>query len=111
MSFNVGNSFKYLYRCTEKDNVLQDLKKSAYYLKREIQRREPLWFAWENENYDAMLDGTPPIRLVLAYEARFGGWMKQALSAIYTASVYRRSTQSLKQALKCVNNMITIHEH
>lgn len=39
MSFNVGNAVKYLWRAGSKDpNALQDLKKAAWYVNREIER-------------------------------------------------------------------------
>lgn len=42
MSFNVGNAMKYLWRAGLKDAApsLQDLKKAAWYINREIQKQE-----------------------------------------------------------------------
>lgn len=37
-NFNLGNSFKYLARAGKKNNRLEDLEKSAWYLAREIER-------------------------------------------------------------------------
>lgn len=39
MGFNVGNAIKYLWRADEKGNALEDLKKAAWYVQREIERR------------------------------------------------------------------------
>ena len=39
--FNLGNVFKYLWRCEEKGNALQDLKKAQFYLSQEIKKRSP----------------------------------------------------------------------
>jgi hypothetical protein len=39
MNFNVGNAVKYLWRCDEKGAHLEDLKKAAWYVNREIERR------------------------------------------------------------------------
>lgn len=39
MSFNVGNAVKYLWRADEKGNALEDLKKAAWYIQREIGKR------------------------------------------------------------------------
>jgi hypothetical protein len=39
MGFNVGNAIKYLWRADEKGAALEDLKKAAWYVQREIQRR------------------------------------------------------------------------
>lgn len=36
MSFNLGNVFKYLWRCGDKGKYLEDLKKAAWYLNDEI---------------------------------------------------------------------------
>lgn len=40
MGFNLGNVVKYLWRNEKKGTPLEDLKKAAWYLAREIQRRE-----------------------------------------------------------------------
>ena len=40
MNFCLGNVFKYIWRCDEKGNALEDLKKARFYLDREIARRE-----------------------------------------------------------------------
>ena len=37
-NFNVGNAIKYCWRAGLKGDVLVDLKKAEYYIKREIQR-------------------------------------------------------------------------
>jgi hypothetical protein len=40
MGFNLGNAIKYLWRADEKGNAIEDLRKSAWYIQREIERRE-----------------------------------------------------------------------
>jgi hypothetical protein len=40
MGFNLGNVFKYVWRCDLKRDAIEDLKKAAFYLQDEIQRRE-----------------------------------------------------------------------
>lgn len=40
MTFNVGNAVKYLWRADLKNDALEDLKKAAWYVNREIERRE-----------------------------------------------------------------------
>ena len=40
LGFNLGNVVKYISRAGHKDDILQDLKKSLWYLEREIQRIE-----------------------------------------------------------------------
>jgi uncharacterized protein DUF3310 len=39
MGFNVGNAVKYLWRADEKGQALEDLKKAAWYVQREIEKR------------------------------------------------------------------------
>ena len=39
MNFNVGNAIKYLWRSDEKGAPLDDLRKAAWYVNREIERR------------------------------------------------------------------------
>lgn len=41
MGFNLGNAVKYIWRADLKnDDAVEDLKKAAWYVNREIQRRE-----------------------------------------------------------------------
>jgi len=39
-NFCIGNAMKYLWRADHKGNALEDLKKAAWYVQREIDRRE-----------------------------------------------------------------------
>lgn len=39
MPFNIGNAVKYLWRCGLKGDEVEDLRKSVWYIEREIQRR------------------------------------------------------------------------
>jgi hypothetical protein len=38
MSFNVGNAVKYLWRAGSKGDAIEDLRKAAWYVAREIER-------------------------------------------------------------------------
>jgi len=40
MSFNLGNAVKYIWRADLKGESIQDLRKAAWYINREITRRE-----------------------------------------------------------------------
>ena len=40
LGFNLGNTVKYISRAGHKDDIVQDLKKSLWYIDREIQRLE-----------------------------------------------------------------------
>ena len=40
MGFNLGNALKYIWRADLKGNAIEDLKKAAWYLNDEIQKRE-----------------------------------------------------------------------
>lgn len=40
MSFNLGNAIKYLWRADEKGAPIEDLQKAAWYIQREISKRE-----------------------------------------------------------------------
>lgn len=40
MNFNLGNAVKYIWRADLKNDAIEDLKKAAFYLDREIKRRE-----------------------------------------------------------------------
>lgn len=39
MGFNLGNATKYIWRCDLKADAVEDLRKAAWYIDREIQRR------------------------------------------------------------------------
>ena len=39
MSFNLGNALKYIWRCDEKLDAIEDLKKAQFYINREIEKR------------------------------------------------------------------------
>jgi hypothetical protein len=39
MGFNLGNAIKYIWRADLKADAIEDLKKAAWYLDREIKRR------------------------------------------------------------------------
>ena len=40
MNFNLGNAIKYIWRCGDKGNPIEDLKKAIWYLQDEIKRIE-----------------------------------------------------------------------
>lgn len=40
MGFNLGNAIKYIWRADLKNNAMEDLKKAAWCIDREIKRRE-----------------------------------------------------------------------
>lgn len=40
MGFNLGNAIKYIWRADLKNNSIEDLRKAAWYVQREIAKRE-----------------------------------------------------------------------
>jgi hypothetical protein len=42
MGFNLGNAIKYIWRCDLKKDAIEDLKKAAWYINREIEKRSKL---------------------------------------------------------------------
>lgn len=40
LNFNLGSTVKYIARCDYKEKPIEDLEKAAWYLNREIERRE-----------------------------------------------------------------------
>lgn len=38
MNFNLGNAVKYIWRAGEKGDAIEDLRKAAWYVNREIER-------------------------------------------------------------------------
>lgn len=47
-NYNMGNALKYIWRADYKGTPIKDLKKSTWYLNREIERREKSFCASEN---------------------------------------------------------------
>lgn len=41
LSFNIGNAIKYLWRCEDKGQDIDDLKKAIWYINDEIKKRTP----------------------------------------------------------------------
>lgn len=39
MGFNIGNAIKYLWRADLKNDAIEDLKKAAWYVNRELEKR------------------------------------------------------------------------
>lgn len=39
MGFNLGNALKYIWRCDLKADAIEDLRKAAWYIQREIDKR------------------------------------------------------------------------
>lgn len=111
MNFNVGNAFKYLFRCGDKGRPVEDMEKACWYLEREIARRQRVfWFAWEDDGYDARFDGAEPVKKILAYEIRYFGHMTSALERICTAAVQPRSLATLRHAVRKVRTMIDMEK-
>jgi hypothetical protein len=40
MGFNLGNAVKYIWRADLKNDAIEDLKKAAWYINREIEKRQ-----------------------------------------------------------------------
>lgn len=113
LGFNLGSAFKYLFRCNDKGDALQDLNKARWYLKRELKCREQkriYWFS-ESDTYDARWEGSHSIILILAYESRYMGHMCHALERIYTASIQKRGVRAIQAAIRCVEATIRIENH
>jgi len=55
MNFNIGNAIKYLWR-SEHKNGIEDLRKSVWYINREIERLERI-----NENQIELFDDAKPL--------------------------------------------------
>jgi hypothetical protein len=42
MGFNLGNALKYIWRCDLKSDAIEDLRKAAWFISREIAKREKI---------------------------------------------------------------------
>ncbi len=67
-NFNLGNAMKYIWRCDEKENAIEDLEKAVWYLQDEIQRRKDEMAAntksadSEGTDWLAVLEGGVPVK-------------------------------------------------
>jgi hypothetical protein len=52
MNFNLGNAIKYIWRCSLKGDAIEDLRKAAFYIAREIDRRERTRCVFEPDERD-----------------------------------------------------------
>lgn len=87
-SFNIGNAIKYLWRAGEKDDILQDLRKAAWYINREIGRLD-----------DGASPETPPAKEISRRPAtiRIGRWDYEAeISGEGIASYENRAGDSVQ---------------
>lgn len=50
MNFNLGNAIKYIWRADLKSDAVEDLKKAAWYINREIKKRYYELSKTRNEN-------------------------------------------------------------
>ena len=111
LGFCLGNSFKYLMRCTYKGNCLDDLKKAEWYLNRHLASTKRRWWHWFfDEDYSSRIFGNTAIRQILQYESRYCGHMAAALDAIYEAGFVHGSPDVVKRAIRSVEKMIRIEE-
>lgn len=51
MGFNLGNAMKYIWRADEKGAAIEDLRKAAWYVQREIARRQATIDAMAREQH------------------------------------------------------------
>lgn len=112
MDFCLGSAFKYLFRCTEKGNTLEDLKKALFYLERERSlRSDSFWLRCWFADYSVLLDGPRVIQTVLDNDTRFSGHMAAALGHIWAAHDCRGIHLPLDNAICSVEKMIRITEY
>jgi hypothetical protein len=115
MSFCLGNAFKYLFRCGEKDHALQDLEKALWYLRREKSLPERLtgrlwrclWVLFRRPDKEVRW----AVVRVLIDEHRYCHHMAQALKHIHLASVLFHSDYALNQAILEVVAMIALERN
>lgn len=51
LNFNLGNAIKYIWRCEDKGETINDLKKAVWYLQDEIEKRERHLESLNNPNF------------------------------------------------------------
>ena len=91
MSFNIGNAFKHVWRSGLKKNTVEDLKKAAWYITREIDRKRGMilqGIVVETYTPDVLNDR---MREVLKHEVGSRGAILTALFLYHqNASSYRQ---------------------
>lgn len=94
LSFNLGNAYKYIFRCREKGRPIEDLSKAIFYARRELTRGYVLRMeGWEDAD-----DIVPArIRRVSEYEAN--RHIAEALQLIGYAGYSLTAIEDLKLAV------------
>lgn len=111
MTFCLGNALKYLYRCGQKGQALEDLKKARWYLERESARiKTSRLHEWLHRDYSILDEGTHDEGIILLNEERYHGHMVAALTWVLTAATCRTAAH-LVRARVSVERMIEIEEY
>jgi len=61
MGFNLGNALKYIWRCDEKLDAIEDLKKARWYIDRELKKRDLKPVEAPTEPPSGVYSLTPPL--------------------------------------------------
>lgn len=113
MDFNLGNAFKYISRCGMKDDSIQEMKKSIWYIKREIKRIEN----WQNieMKYPCNKENSTQCYDIfvkfMSHEP--DGWKKQVYELIYrvpNALLIESITPLLNNSIFIIENEINLRE-
>ena len=117
MSFNIGNTFKYVYRRNDKNHVIQDLKKSIWYIEDEIKRREkwgytffaklftPLFYLGRQDLYTEYKHRGELIDEIIKHEQSF--LCARIYRLLHRADIEFWDTTSLRAVKACLDSMIT----
>lgn len=113
MSFCLGNAFKYVWRCGEKGDALEDLRKAEWYLKREMELRKPMKIRRWLFGLDLQLPQYTPSHeayVMLTKEDRHDGTFACLLGDIIGASDNAYGLEELSLALRCLRELILVEQ-
>jgi hypothetical protein len=96
MGFCLGNAIKYVWRADSKGNAVEDLRKAAWYLRREIAKREQV-----GSDRDKLIAYTRELRAVPLPKFSDGWLQGQAENLVELLDV--EATELLQHATRHIN--------
>jgi len=98
MGFCLGNAVKYLWRCDEKGAALEDLRKSAWYVRHELNRRVEVGI--DSRRVMQSLGNGDALSAFLAHEP--AAFKRDAIELLWRAETWPHALDELRRALALI---------
>lgn len=115
MDFNIGNSIKYIWRSNHKENLIEDIKKSIWYISREIERRESfnIFQKLVNNIYSSVYKNSSKINDKLLLNIANGFTSAEICNVfilLYYSTIFKNTTWKLESAKNILENHLKFLE-